>query len=107
MASNPACRTVRGPAGGMIPPAGLAGLLQFGGLHRLRAEHGADLAALRLRLIGLLDRALDPGTDCIQLAAEAIERGPVLEFGDQEDIRVARRACLNDENPVAENEPGF
>src|ERR1700757_2264047 len=59
-----------------------------------RAEHRTDLGAVRLGLGCRLGRALQLGADLIELAAEVVERRPVLVLGDQEDVRVVGSASL-------------
>jgi hypothetical protein len=71
-------------------------LFQLRYLHGIRTQHSANLAAIRLGLIRLLDRTFDLGAHLIKLAAEMIERRPVLILGDEYDVGILRVVRLSD-----------
>jgi hypothetical protein len=47
------------------------------------------------------------GADLIELAAEVVERSPILELGDQQDIWLIRSTRLDHDDTIARNESGL
>ncbi len=58
-------------------------LLEDSFLLGARAKNCANLSAVHFGLGSGLCRAFDLGADLIELAAEVVERSPILELGDQ------------------------
>src|SRR6266403_3686401 len=87
------------------PPA--QRLLEDSFLLGARAKNRADLGAVHFGLGSGLYRAFDFAADLIELAAEVVERSPILELGDQQDIWVVRSTRLDHDDTIARNDSGL
>src|ERR1700686_4321957 len=70
------------------------------------AKNCANLGAVHFGLGSGLYRAFDLGADLVELAADVVERSPILELGDQQDIWLVRSTRLDHDDTIARNEPG-
>src|ERR1700722_356736 len=87
------------------PPA--RRLLEDSFLWGARAKNCANLGAVHFGLGSGVYRAFDLGADLIELAAEVVERSPILELSDQQDIWLVRSTRLDHDDTIARNESGL